>query len=78
MLQIRCPYRAICPDIYTMCFNRRETHNHLFLHCEVAWKLWIDVFKLFGLVWVLPPTVNVYLWAWAEEGCHTFVARHSL
>lgn len=44
-----------------LCFNGKETHEHLFLHCEVAWKLWTDIFNMFGIAWVFPPTVESFL-----------------
>ena len=37
-----------------MCLYCGETVDHLFLHCEIAYRLWSFVFITFGLSWVIP------------------------
>jgi hypothetical protein len=47
-----------------MCKNNWETEDHLLLHCELATKLWVFVFKTFGIFWVIPASVVVLLLGW--------------
>jgi len=37
-----------------MCKTCGESIDHLFLHCEVATKLWSALLNLFGVAWVMP------------------------
>ncbi|KAK2406293.1 hypothetical protein QL285_042035 [Trifolium repens] len=46
--QVNCPWYL----------EARETEDHLFLLCSFAWKIWMEVYKWFGLVEVLPNTIG--------------------
>lgn len=35
-----------------MCYRKGETHDHLFLHYEVAQNMWTMLFDTFVLVWI--------------------------
>ncbi|GAU10299.1 hypothetical protein TSUD_422630, partial [Trifolium subterraneum] len=35
-----------------------ETEDHLFLLCPFAWNIWMEIYKWFGLVEVLPDTIG--------------------
>ena len=37
--------------------KKKQTVDHLFLHCPVALELWDMVFGLFGVYWVMPMSV---------------------
>lgn len=41
-----------------MCRGQNETHEHLILHCPVAWKLWCFIFGIHGEEWVCPDSVE--------------------
>ena len=40
-----------------MCCHCGETVDHLFLHCEMAYRFWRFVFITFGLSWVIPRSI---------------------
>ena len=40
-----------------MCCHCGETVDHLFLHCEMAYRLWSFVFITIGLSWVIPRSI---------------------
>lgn len=44
-------------DCCIMCRHCGETVDHLFLHCEMAYRLWSFVFINFGLSWVIPKSI---------------------
>lgn len=52
---------ALSLDIYVLCFNNKETHGHLFLHCPVAWDLWNRLLVFSGDYWVVPEKVEFLL-----------------
>jgi len=35
----------------------RETVYHLLLHCDVVYALRNEIFRMFGVQWVMPPSV---------------------
>ena len=51
-------------DWYIMCCRNGETVDHLLLHCGKAYRLWILVFRSFGIAWVLPRSVADTLFDW--------------
>ncbi|RVW96808.1 Transposon TX1 uncharacterized 149 kDa protein [Vitis vinifera] len=53
-LQLRRPYKSLCPQWCILCKGNGESIDHLFLHCPVTIGLWNKLFKLAGLVWVPP------------------------
>lgn len=61
MLELRRPHHALSPDVCVLCLRDSVTHSHLFLHCNLAWKLWTKLFRLFSLVWVLPPIMGTFI-----------------
>jgi hypothetical protein len=48
-----------------MCKQCGESIDYLFLHCEVATKLWNVFLQLFGVDWVMPCRVSD---AWGVGG----------
>ena len=44
-------------DWCIMCRHCGETVDHLFLHYEMAYRLWSFVFITFGLSWVIPRSI---------------------
>ena len=59
-----------------LCLAAEETVDHLLLHCEWAWRLWSDMFRLFGVQWVMPQTVFDLFSCWlGGEGRHSAVWR---
>ena len=53
-LQLRRPYKSLCPQWCILCKGNGKSIDHLFLHCSVTIGLWHKLFNLAGLVWVPP------------------------
>ncbi|RVW99804.1 putative ribonuclease H protein [Vitis vinifera] len=53
-LQLRRPYKSLCPQWCILCKGNGESIDHLFLHCPVTIGLWHKLFNLAGLAWVPP------------------------
>lgn len=45
-----------------------ETVSHLFLHCEVVWKIWAEVMFWLGFHFITPPNLFNHLECWTDEG----------
>ena len=41
-----------------MCWCDGESVDHLLLHYKLAYALWCEVFHVFGVLWVMPKTLN--------------------
>ncbi|RVW87592.1 putative ribonuclease H protein [Vitis vinifera] len=52
-LQLRRPYKSLCPQWCILCKGNGESIDHLF-SCPVTIGLWNKLFKLAGLDWVPP------------------------
>jgi hypothetical protein len=50
-----------------MCKQCGESIDYLFLHCEVATKLWNMFLQLFGVDWVMPCRVSDCLGSWRRQ-----------
>jgi hypothetical protein len=50
-----------------LCKKSGESIDHLLLHCEVARDLWVSIYKLFGVVWVMPRRVIDVLNSWGGQ-----------
>ncbi|RVX03454.1 hypothetical protein CK203_027962 [Vitis vinifera] len=57
-LQLRRPYKSLCPQWCILCKGSGGSIDHLFLHCPVTIGLWHKLFNLAGLVWVPPRSVE--------------------
>ncbi|RVW53008.1 putative ribonuclease H protein [Vitis vinifera] len=57
-LQLRRPYKALCPQWCILCKGNGELIDHIFLHCSVTIGLWHRLFNLVGLVWVPPRSLE--------------------
>jgi hypothetical protein len=42
------------------CQGREEGASHLFLNCDFAWRVWNDIFRWLGLVFVMPANVAMF------------------
>ena len=51
-------------DWCIMCRHCGETVDHLFLHCEMAYRFWSFVFTTFGLSWVIPRSIPYLFFGW--------------
>ena len=49
-LQLRRPYKSLCPQWCILCKGNGELIDHLFLHCPVTIGLWHKLFNLATLV----------------------------
>lgn len=52
------------PSRFSMCKVEAETLDHLFLHCEVARRIWITCFSVFDVQWVTMHSVWSFLESW--------------
>ncbi|RVX11717.1 putative ribonuclease H protein [Vitis vinifera] len=57
-LQLRRPYKALCPQWCILCKGNGESIDHLFLHCPVTIGLWHKLFNLVGVIWVPPRSIE--------------------
>lgn len=57
LFQVHCP-SAFSPNMCVMCLRGGETHARLLLHCNMAWRLWTDVLKMFGCYWFCLQMLN--------------------
>ena len=60
-LQNRRPYHFFSPSWCVMCKKANESIDHLFLHCDFSLRLWCNILKVFGRVWVIPRSSNDFL-----------------
>lgn len=42
-----------------------ETSTHLFLHCELAWNVWLLLMKWFGMNFIIPPNLFISWKCWS-------------
>ncbi|RVW71406.1 Uridylate kinase [Vitis vinifera] len=56
-LQLRRPYKSLCPQWCILCKGNGESIDHRFLHCPVTIGLWHKLFNLAGLAWVPPRSI---------------------
>lgn len=59
-------YKFVKPSSFSRTFASCSTkggdsHSHLFIDCEMAWKICTEVCDLFGLCWAIPPTVKCFV-----------------
>ena len=57
-LQLRRPYKSLCPQWCMLCKGNGESIYHLFLHCPLTIGLWHKLFNLAGLDWVPPRSIE--------------------
>ena len=57
-LQLRRPFKSLCPRWCILCKRNGESFDHLFLHCPLTIGLWHKLFDLVGLVWVPPRSIE--------------------
>ena len=41
-----------------MCYCFAESMDHLFIHCPVAYSLWVQMLQVFGIQWIMPGSVE--------------------
>lgn len=58
---------VIVMEWFYMCKSNVESIEHLFLHCEVARELWVDIFSRARLSWVMPKSVVDLLACWNRK-----------
>lgn len=54
-----------CP----MCLRDEETVNHLLVHCNFAYNVWVALFARFDMQWVMPWSVAELFRRWLFR-CH--------
>lgn len=57
------------------CKSEEESVHHLLLFCPFAWKVWTDMMQWWGLVWVLPGSVEDLLLWWSGVKFNQIVLR---
>jgi len=58
----------IIVDKCCLCKRDRESVDHLFLHCDVAYALWANIFNCFGKSWVMPRRLFDLFACWWKSG----------
>ena len=58
MLQVRRPYKSLCPHWCILCKESGESINRLFLHCPIILGLWHKLFNVANLGWVPPRSIG--------------------
>jgi hypothetical protein len=56
-----------------MCNRTIESANHLFLHCDVAAKVWYEINRWLGFYLVIPPNFFLSFVMWTTCGRNKFV-----
>jgi len=49
------------------CESAVETSRHLFLHCQVTYKVWLRVMKFIEVSLLTPPNLSIHLSCWTNE-----------
>jgi mannosylglycoprotein endo-beta-mannosidase len=57
------------------CVHYPESANHLFLHCNLAHRVWYEVFKWLGLVIVMPPSIMVLFASISDDAKNKRIRR---
>lgn len=57
-LQRKFPNGSLSPSICYLCLKEAEAFDHLFLHCDFAFKGWNRIFDLFALDDCLPKKID--------------------
>lgn len=47
-----------------MCKAFEETPSHLLMHCQVAKEAWNFIFTIFGVNWVVPDSIALFIKSW--------------
>lgn len=58
VLQVRRPHKSLCLVVWVLCFNNKENHSQLFLHCSVTWDMLNRLFAISADNWVAPRKVE--------------------
>jgi len=51
--------------LYTFCDRVDESSTHLFLHCEVASRMWQDIMRWWEMIFLIPPNLFVMWECWS-------------
>ena len=49
---------------FPMCLKEEETANHLLIHCQFSYKVWMAMLNFFDLSWVMPKNVGDLFLQW--------------
>jgi hypothetical protein len=58
-----------------MCNRTIESANHLFLHCDLAHRVWYEIFKWLGVVIVMPPSIMSLFASFSEDAKNKRIKR---
>ncbi|XP_028087472.1 uncharacterized protein LOC114288189 [Camellia sinensis] len=51
------------------CNSQQETVQHVLIHCPLVWKVWTGLLQWWGILWVVPVSVEDLLQWWAGFIC---------
>ncbi|QHN76497.1 uncharacterized protein DS421_19g644380 [Arachis hypogaea] len=51
-------------DLCVLCNKESESVEHLFLRCDITWKVWCTWLRSFGRAWVFPKTMKELFVSW--------------
>jgi hypothetical protein len=60
---------------YVWCVHSPESANQLFLHCNLAHRVWYEVFKWLGVVIVMPPSIMSLFASFSDEAKNKRIRR---
>lgn len=71
--------RNVLPEEGTLlcvaCGRNDESVLHLFLHCELAIKVWLDLMRWLGGGFIIPPNLFIHWECWKEEGANKNIRK---
>lgn len=59
-LRLRNVLLVDAPTFCALCEREEESAHHLFLHCEVAREVWLEVMRWFGCSFPIPPNFFIH------------------
>ena len=57
------------------CANVRESSVHLFLHCDKAREIWLNLMRWTNRLFLIPPNLFIHWECWSDGGFHKKVRR---
>ncbi|WMV13364.1 hypothetical protein MTR67_006749 [Solanum verrucosum] len=59
--------KDVCMSWCYLCKELCENVDHILLHCNLATRLWEDIFRWFGFSWIMPRIVKELMLSWKSR-----------
>lgn len=71
------------PNWCVLCKKDEETVDHLLIHCEVSYQLWVFCLDIFGMNWIVPRRVIEVVDSWRcrsrnKEALRVWTVPHAI